>query len=261
MDRDELYDDITEVGADTMGAAVGAGIGLAVAGPGGSVVGAMAGSIVSNIINKVGDEIKERFLSKKETERVETVIELSKKYIGKKLKQGMAIRTDKFFDEKINERSSAEEILEGVLISAQREYEEMKIPFLAKIYSNIIFDSSISRTIANQLLKISSDLTFRQIIILGVIGKFQMMKPFGDPRKKQASNSVSGLNNVSIASDIYDLYQKSLLSSDSIIFGPANINPSHLMISGYGALLYNLMELKSMKLDDEMAQAVISFLV
>lgn len=52
-----------------------------------------------------------------------------------------------------------------------------------------------------------------------------------------------GLNNVSIASDIFDLYRKSLIFSLNAMLDAAGINPSTLTLGGYGVLLYNLMEL------------------
>ena len=136
----------------------------------------------------------------------------------------------------------------------------MKIPYMAKLYGNIAFDKSISRPIANQILKITTEITFRQIVILKVIGLLQKMAPLGDIRRNQASTSVSGLTNVSIASEIYDLYVNSLISSASVIFGAANINPKALRVSGYGALIYNLMELDAMRIDSQMAQEIMAFL-
>ena len=256
MEKEKIIDDITDIGSDSAGAAVGAGIGIAVAGP----AGAVAGSVVSKVFKRIGEEVKERFLSKKENERIETVIDLSRKEIEKKLEDGQTVRDDDFFGEGIDGRSSAEEILEGTLLVSQREYEEMKIPYMAKLYANIVFDKNISRAIANQILKITSEITFRQIVILKVIGLLQKMAVIADIRINQARTSVSGITNVTVASDIYDLYINSLISSKSIIFGAANINPVDLSVSGYGVLIYNLMELDSMNIDNSIAQEVLIFL-
>lgn len=64
MNRDKVLDGINEVGSDSIGAAVSAGIGIAAAGPVGVIGGAVAGSIISNTFKIIGDEIRQRYLSK-----------------------------------------------------------------------------------------------------------------------------------------------------------------------------------------------------
>ena len=52
------------------------------------------------------------------------------------------------------------------MLVAQKEYEERKLQYIANLYANIAFDDSISCEMADKLLKISSELTYRQLIIL-----------------------------------------------------------------------------------------------
>ena len=93
---------------------------------------------------------------------------------------------------------------------------------------------------ANQIIKIAEQLTYRQLLILNAIGTHQAV---GLPFKKTAYGAVSGLTNVAIASEIFELYRMSLLSSTQALFDCAGINPSALSITGYGAHIFNLMEL------------------
>lgn len=69
-------------------------------------------------------------------------------------------------------------------------------------------------------------------------------------------NEVSGLMNVSIASDIVILYHKTLIHSSTIILDAANINPSLLTLIGRGALLFQLMELDKTEIDDIETEAI-----
>lgn len=249
---------LSELGGTAVGASVGTGVGLVVAGPGGAALGAIAGSVVEKVFEWAGAEISERLLSKKENQRVKSVLEVAKEKVQKNLASGQVIRDDDFFDKDINDRSTAEEILEGVLLTSQKEYEERKLVYLANLYSNIAFDKTITRQIANQLIKIAAELTYRQLVILKVIGFFQT-NPMAPTRKKSAFTEINGLNNVSIASDIYALYQKSLVFSSNAILDAAGINPSTLSIGGYGALLYNLMGIADIPFD-EMTCEIIVFL-
>jgi hypothetical protein len=127
------------------------------------------------------------------------------------------------------------------------------------MYANINFDSSVDRAMANQLIKIASDLTYRQIVILSVIGKYQNGLIKEPKRKDESFHSIHGLNNVSIANEIHDLYRKSLVHSKEAILDAAGFNPSLLTIAGMGAMISNLMELTTMPINEE-SNEIIAFL-
>lgn len=108
---------------------------------------------------------------------------------------------------------------------------------------------------ANHLLKISEQLTYRQIVILGTLGDFVVAGqalPELKVLKQTAYTEVSGLENVAIATEIYDMYRMSILGSSEAILDSAGINPSALTIVGYGANLYNLMELHNLKQNSQL---------
>lgn len=136
------------------------------------------------------------------------------------------------------------------MIASQKEYEERKIVLLGRLYANIAYDSTITRSIANALIKEASELTYRQLMIIKHIGICQFAATKGlDPRKNNNSGRVNGLTNVSIASDITTLYHKTILHSSEVIFDAANINPAMLSLVGHGALLFTLMELDKTEID------------
>lgn len=163
VDKEKMIDSIADYGGAAAGAAVGAGIGTLIAGPVGAVGGALAGTVIEKVFYKIGADIKERVLSKSESKKIESVIMLAAKKIQTKIKSGKHLRNDDFFDDKIDDRSPAEEILEATLFAAQREYEERKLPYLANLYTNINFDSSIKRSMANQLIRIAESLSYRNL--------------------------------------------------------------------------------------------------
>lgn len=236
--KEKIIDTATDVGSSAAGAATGAGIGVLVAGPVGAIGGAIAGTAIEKVIQVIGTEIKERCLSKSENRKIGTVYEKAKEKINDALKSGKKLREDDFFDASIDGRSSSEEILEGTLFAAQRESEEKKLPYLANLYANINFDKTIDRAMANQLIKVAEDLTYRQLVILYIIGAYQTHTIWAPERRKTAFRGISSYQNISIASEIFDLYRKSLLFSKDAMLDAAGINPSILEISGIGALLY-----------------------
>ena len=57
---------------------------------------------------------------------------------------------------------------------------------------------------------------------------------------------IRGYEKISIASEIFDLYRRSLVFSESVILDTSGFTPSLLKLAGNGALLHNLMELSAM---------------
>lgn len=260
VDKEKMIDSIADYGGTAAGAAVGAGIGTLVAGPVGAIGGALAGTVIEKVFSKIGADIKERVLSKSESKKIGSIITIASKKIQAKIKSGKQLRNDDFFEEKVDDRSPAEEILEATLFAAQREYEERKLPYLANLYANINFDSSINRGMANQLIKIAESLSYRQLVIMRVLGAYQTKTiQNAPPLRSKKTGVIQGYENISIASDILELYHNNLLFSNAVIFSVADIIPAELIISGNGALIYNLMDLSQMGLNDTTSE-VISFL-
>ena len=158
---DRIKQSIIEGAIETSGEVISAGIGVAVAGPPGAIGGAAIGALVSH----VGNELLRGILSKKETERVDQVIDSIKNTIKDNENAGKIIREDGFFLNDID-RSSAEEICEGILISAQKEYEEKKINLLGRLYANIAYDKQVTREIANALIKQANSLTYQELKVI-----------------------------------------------------------------------------------------------
>ncbi len=260
---------LTNAGADAVGAAIGTGVSLLSGDPLMAIGGTIVGSAAANTIRYIVDEVRERALSKREVLRVEETLTMTVDCIQKNLEDGKRLRDDGFFARGEDERSSAAEIIEGTVLVAQRKCEERKLRFIARLNANIAFYDSVSRLSANQLLKLASELTYRQILILRVVGLLQMLPqidelkavaPLNDPRLRTQFKEVRGVENVAIASEVYALYRMSLLSSASAVFDPAGINPSHLSLCGYGAQLFKLMELGGEDFVNEDSAAIYSLL-
>ncbi len=240
-------DKMIDATGEAAGAAVAAGVGLVVAGPAGAIFGATLGSV----INSISSDVLSRLLSKKEKERIDQVNKFAVKKIEENVDAGKTLREDEFFKGTVDDRSTAEEIYEGVLLASQKEYEERKIEFLGRLFGNIAFDSNITRPIANALVKEASDLTYQQLKIIKAVGALHLAAKNGlDARRVNDSNELFGITNISIASDIVELYHKTIIHSSSVILDVTSINPAELTLVGRGALLFNLMELEKTEIDD-----------
>lgn len=253
--KEKAIDAVTEFGGSAAGAAAGAAIGTAVAGPLGAVGGALAGTVLEKGFQWVGTEIKKRMLSPREEQRVGAVYTYANQKINRNLVAGRLIRTDSFFEVVGEERPTNEEILEGVLLTAQKEYEEKKLKYLGNLYANLPFNETVDSRMANMLIKIASELTYRQYVILYVVNMFQ--NPAYDAVvKKEPYESLSGFKTMTIATEVFDLYRRTLVHSSEALLDAAAINPSKLTLVGYGSLMFELMELNEIKGDPICAEIV-----
>jgi hypothetical protein len=151
--------------------AVGGAAGFATGGPVGSAVGAGAPLGVRAFI-RVAEEFRERVLGHREAYRVVSVVRLAKIKYEQNIANGARLRDDDFFlQDEATGRSSADEIVEGTLLTAQREHEERKIPYYANLIANLPFEQAIDRYTANLLLRTAQELSYRQLCLLALVAK------------------------------------------------------------------------------------------
>jgi hypothetical protein len=121
------------------------------------------------------DDLAKRFLSPKEQQRVGAVASLAINTIRER-RHWEQIRDDGFFDHEGDTPSPAEELFEGVLLTAKQEYEQLKLPYLGNFYANLVFQTGVMRSEANYLLGLAESLTFTQLCMLGLLSERQTGK-------------------------------------------------------------------------------------
>lgn len=167
--NEDVIKELVETGADISGGIAGSVIGGFIAGPVGMIIGGASGPILTRVFRKIGQEIKLRYISPREEIRIGASFAFAIHKLQDNLQNGSQIRTDQFFDANENDRSGSEEILEGIILGAQKEYEERKVKYLGNLYANICTNSKISREQANQLIKTINNLSYRQLCIIQLL--------------------------------------------------------------------------------------------
>ena len=139
------------------------------------------------------------------------------------------------------ERPQYEEIIEGFLLSVQGEHEEKKLPFIENLQANVFFDSKIDKDQINLMIKISKDISYRQLCILSI---FAHTEKFDLRERNYRKIETLGEKRIFLLQEIADLKAQGLLNcSGEACLGLSDVNPSKMRIQGTGAMLYNLMEL------------------
>lgn len=241
-----LLTDLIDRGTEITGSITGSIFGFLAAGIPGVMVGSVGGTVVAYTLQKIGTEIANRVLGNREKVRVGATIVFTVNKIEENINKGMKIRNDDFFTNKINERSPADEICEGVLIASQREYQEKKIKFYANLLANIGFYSEIDRAQANRLIKLANHLSYRQLCILAILANKDKFKI---PKTRTITQGSITQNFASVLQEIYDLYTEGLASPEGggywLRF--TEVVPGVISTQGLGWYLYQLMELEKIE--------------
>lgn len=260
--KNEPINELIDVGSEITGSVAGSVAGFYIAGPFGAVAGATAAPLVTHLFRKISTEVKNRFLSNREEVRIGATLTFAISKIKENLDNGKQIRQDDFFKEGVQNRSAAEEILEGVLIASQREHEEKKLKFYGNLVASIAFHPEISRAQANLILRLGSSISYPQMCLLTLIANKdsynlrQRNYVFKDDQGKVQVENLK-LEQIFTLQEISDLYIKRILELNisGIIFGKPiadleYIIPQNLTIKQIGLQLYSLMELRDIPEED-----------
>lgn len=174
---------LIDMGAELAGtAAAGTAIALLRPEPEEAICLSMGGVWLTHTLRWIGTEVAERWLGPREKVRIGAVYAFAAERIRENLEGGLQIREDGFFQEQPDERTDGKEILEGVLLTAQREYEERKLKYIGNIFANVAFMPDVSAAQANWVLQKARELTHRQLCILTLTQQKDHKNPSYGPR-------------------------------------------------------------------------------
>jgi hypothetical protein len=251
--EEQLATELVEGGSDLAGAAVGAAVGL-LGGPVGIVGGAAGGAVLSRVLKRVGAELKQRVLGPREEMRIGAAAAYAGATIQAFLNAGQQPREDGFFDAPPGQRPASEELLEGVLLHARDAYEEKKVRLLGIMYAQLAFRIEVSAPTANHLLSLASRLTYRQLVVMAIAHDDENRQRLRDGgyRGDPASLDRLGAEGAALLIEIYDIYQRGLLSDagGSAWISVADVNPRGMRLQGSANTLAVLMGLATIPAED-----------
>jgi hypothetical protein len=161
---------LLSAGSEVSGATAGAAAGLLIGGPAGALAGAAIGPAAAEGLRWAIAEVGDRLLGRRGRERAMTAAFYAGQRLEDLKKQGADLRSDNFFDREGGELSSSDEIAEGVLLAAQGCFEERKVRHIGYLFANTATDDGIDRDLAGMALKKAEQLTWRQYLLLSMVG-------------------------------------------------------------------------------------------
>lgn len=254
MNNEKLKDYLSK-GTEIAGAAVGGAIEL-ISGPAGVAVGGTIGLIIGPAGAILGGALGtaitigvKEFISRQLSNRQEVRIAASTAFIlmgvKNRIENGETIRNDSFFQQNGN-RSSAQELFEGVLIKCKEEYQEKKIQYVTKIFEKTIFDKNISPETANQILSIAEKYTYRKICIISFFNRKEdfntsllMKEPYS-----WYENATYTLTLEILKQDIFELANDGILDQNGFAtFTKEDIIPFDYKLTTIGETIFKMMDL------------------
>jgi hypothetical protein len=232
-------------GTEIAGPVAGRAIGLYTGGWQGALAGAALGPLATWTLEKLAVDFSNRTLSLREQMRAAGVFLMAAHELDQKIGQGYELRADGFFrgqESADGDRTIAEEVIEGVLIAAQREHEERKLPYQAKLLANIALLPEIDRANANVLIRHAEALSYRQLQLLALLARKDEL---GLRLGKLTREGGFPFELVTILQDFLDLFRRGLLFAPNIlVVDISTVSLRNFVVEGPGAVLYQLMELR-----------------
>ena len=209
---------------------------------------------LSNSLKNIGQEFAERMLSPRENLRVGSALILAATGIRKRLENENP-REDGFFDKNHTGRSDADEVLENMVLKIQREPEEKKIPYVAKIYENSIFEQEISADLSHKIIKSAEQLTYQHLCILSMVGRRE--KDEDALRDLQLNPQLDhSLELSKLLHDCFELVTSGYIQGGLVFTFSGRLpqyetlNPNSMLLENIGAAIFNLMSLQDICDDD-----------
>jgi hypothetical protein len=168
---------IIATAADSIGdiSAVGISALLSGVGPEASYIGAAAGPVVAG----VAQDIASRVLSRKEERRLGSVIVYAAASMRQLHESGARLREDGFWSSNPDQTKPGEEVVEAVLLAAQREPQERKLEYLGCLLAQIAYHEEIPVETAMWMIGTAERLTWTQYVLISMVGRSQQFELSG----------------------------------------------------------------------------------
>ena len=180
---DDLLKKTIEAGIDMSGSIGGAIAGAALGGPAGGLAGAIAGTGMVHILK----DVAHRALSHRERQRVGALYVHALNAMNIIRDAGGNLRQDDFWVSSGPYTSPGQQVVEGVLIAAQREPQERKLEFMGTLLARVAYEPEITADTAAYLIRTAEELTWQQFVLLALIGRLDEFEVEGIETNTHAS--------------------------------------------------------------------------
>lgn len=135
------------------------------------IAGVLAEETLRSLLN--------RALGYRDRRRVGTVVSHTQARIRLLQSQGQTIRQDDFWQARGNIPPVGQEVFEAVLLAAQKEPQEQKIPYMGNLFAYIACHPEITDVSAHWLVKTAESLSWTQFELLALVNRIDEVNTEG----------------------------------------------------------------------------------
>ena len=248
----QLINSSSEIAGSTIASLA---VGLLTGDPITATVSGVGGKILEIGFRTIADEISKRTIGPREKVRAGTAIAFALVGIHQRLENGESPRADGFFDKSDRGRSESDEVLENMVLKIQREPEEKKAPYIAKIYENSVFEPKISADLSHKIIKSAEQLTYQHLCILSMVGRRENKEDaLGDFQLNSQLDHSLELSK--LLHDCFELVTNGYIQGGlTLTFSGRlpqyeTLNPNSMLLENIGRDLFSLMNLQDIPDDD-----------
>ena len=248
----QLINNSSEIAGSTVASLA---IGLLTGDPIAATVSGAGGKALEIGFRMIADEISKRTIGPREKVRAGAAIAIALVGIHQRLENRERPRGDDFFNKSDRGRSESDEVLENMVLKIQREPEEKKAPYIAKIYENSFFESEVSVDLAHKIIKSAEQLTYQHLCILSMVGRRENKEDaLGDFQLNPQLDHSLELSK--LLHDCFELVTNGYIQGGlTLTFSGRlpqyeTLNPNSLYLENIGIALFKLMNLQDIRDDD-----------
>ncbi len=222
----------------------------------GAAISVVSGFPEVAALSTVAADVLNRYLSEMERNRVESVANLAAQEISDRMKAGESLRrgwTDG--------SSTYHEVIENLLLKAQREPEGKKLPYMAHLLANLAFGVEgieIDVNVSHGLLDKAAYLRYSQLCLLRLSYLVSTEDDHLDLRSVQYRDSdyepreIDTFRMIHLMSDIRELDFEELIDAGggAFLLSSTDTIPSSLKLGNMGKILYIMMGLSEIPNSD-----------
>lgn len=236
------------LGSEISASAVSGALGFLAGGPVLAGAAAAGGIVLAKVLVAIGQEVSERILSPREKMRVGAALAEAANTAKERLASGATLRDDDYVDDG-TKHPPVNEITEGLLMVAQRAYQEKKVPFVGRLAANLNFEKAFDVTAARWLTHLADRLSYTQLCLLR-LAEFRTTNSLHIPGKIE-NKQTKGPAHAALISELLELHSLGLINfGDTAVIGLLDVDPAKMKLQGFGVHLFRLMGLQHIAIED-----------
>jgi hypothetical protein len=258
----EKLSTLNSIGSKALGGMLATAVGIATGIP---FVGVLLAPYTAGSLENLGKSLIDQGLGPRKEKRIEALIQSAAYLFNMRSVQGEMPRDDGFYSSRNNQQPAAQEILEAVLIAATESFEEAKLVILANTLANICYNKNITRATAQVVLRTLNELTYREILIVGLVGTSRL-KNLSTYVHEEKADYQYGYPTVSI--ELLNLYKMGIIKQQEktddnnslAVLGPEGFRPSRLILDKAGETIFEIAGLIKIDFEEEEVSTLVSLL-